>query len=227
MEEMSYVFSFNFFFTARSFSPCIGGHWHFPFGHRRHKIFMLFFQQKKCLLRFLSLALDLCRPFSPWASLARRLLSLLLCLSPALYSKFVATREKKTCALRCDRKKKDNKRNAGDLKKTELKKNSVPFLIYFNWSLSVKAVNDDSYRNESERKLFTMTLHDYDVKRPNFTFYGVPERKTTIFICFSKLWQGPLEFNPKKELRQHLANWTRWNKGDLGIKFETHRECNF
>ena len=38
--------------------------------------------------------------------------------------------------------------------------NSVTFLIYFNWSLSVKAVNDDSYRNESERKLFTMTLHD-------------------------------------------------------------------
>ena len=95
-------------------------------------------------------------------------------------------------------KKKDNKRNARDLKKTELKKNSVPFLIYFNWSLSVKAVNDDSYRNESERKLFTMTLHDYDMKRPNFTFYGVPERKTTIFICFSKLWQGPLEFNPEK-----------------------------
>ena len=64
--------------------------------------------------------------------------------------------------------------------------------------MSVKAVNDDSYRNESERKLFTMTLHDYDVKRPNFTFYGVPERKTTIFIPFSKLWQGPLEFNPEK-----------------------------
>ena len=34
---------------------------------------------KKCLLCFLSLALDLCRPFSRWA----------FCLSPALYSKFV------------------------------------------------------------------------------------------------------------------------------------------
>ena len=43
-----------------------------------------------------------------------------------------------------------------------------------------------------------MTLHDYDVKRPNFTFYGVPERKTTIFISFSKLSQGPLEFKPEK-----------------------------
>ena len=44
---------------------------------------------KKFLLCFLSLALDLCRPFSRWASLACRLLSLFLCLSLALYSKFV------------------------------------------------------------------------------------------------------------------------------------------
>ena len=44
---------------------------------------------KKMSLCCLSLALDLCRPFSRWASLACRLLSLLLCLSPALYSKFV------------------------------------------------------------------------------------------------------------------------------------------
>ena len=40
-------------------------------------------------LFFLSLALDLCRPFSRWASLACRLLSLFLCLSLSLYSKFV------------------------------------------------------------------------------------------------------------------------------------------
>ena len=44
---------------------------------------------KKCLLCFLSLALNLCCPFSRWASLACRLLSLFLCLSLALYSKFV------------------------------------------------------------------------------------------------------------------------------------------
>ena len=43
----------------------------------------------KCLLCLLSLALDLCGPFSRWASLACRLLSLFLCLSLALYSKFV------------------------------------------------------------------------------------------------------------------------------------------
>ena len=43
----------------------------------------------KCLLCFLSLALDLRRSFSRWASLACRLLSLFLCLSLALFSKFV------------------------------------------------------------------------------------------------------------------------------------------
>ena len=46
---------------------------------------------KKKMSPFLSLALDLCRPFSRWASLVCRLhvLSLFLCLSLALYSKFV------------------------------------------------------------------------------------------------------------------------------------------
>ena len=44
---------------------------------------------KKSLLCFFSLALDLCRPFSRWASLGCRLLSLFLCLYSALYSKFV------------------------------------------------------------------------------------------------------------------------------------------
>ena len=44
---------------------------------------------KKCRLCFLSLALDLCRPFSRWVSLACRLLSLFLFLSLTLYSKFV------------------------------------------------------------------------------------------------------------------------------------------
>ena len=46
---------------------------------------------KKMFPFFISLALDLqlCRPFSRWASLACSLLSLSLCFSPALYSKFV------------------------------------------------------------------------------------------------------------------------------------------
>ena len=41
---------------------------------------------KKLLLCFLSIALDLCRPFSRWVSLACRLLSLFFCLALALYS---------------------------------------------------------------------------------------------------------------------------------------------
>ena len=44
---------------------------------------------KKCLLCCLSLALYLCRPFSRWASVACRLLSLFLCLSLALFSNFL------------------------------------------------------------------------------------------------------------------------------------------
>ena len=54
-------------------------------------LMFMFLPRKKCLLCFffLSLAVDLCRPFSRWASLACRLLSLFLCLSLALYSKFV------------------------------------------------------------------------------------------------------------------------------------------
>ena len=47
---------------------------------------------RKCLLCFLSLALDLCRPFSRWVSLACRPLSLFLCLSLALYSRLPITR---------------------------------------------------------------------------------------------------------------------------------------
>ena len=44
---------------------------------------------KKISPLFFSLALDLCRPFSPWTSLACRLLSLFLCLSLALFSNFL------------------------------------------------------------------------------------------------------------------------------------------
>ena len=47
------------------------------------------FSNKKCLLCFLSLALNPCRPFSRWAVLACRPLSLFRCLSLALYSKFM------------------------------------------------------------------------------------------------------------------------------------------
>ena len=41
--------------------------------------------KKKCLLCFLSLALDLCRPFSRWVSLACRLLSFSLSFSCSIF----------------------------------------------------------------------------------------------------------------------------------------------
>ena len=53
------------------------------------KNFHVVLPTKKSLLCFLSLALDFCRPFSRWASLACRLVSLFLCVSLALHSKFV------------------------------------------------------------------------------------------------------------------------------------------
>ena len=86
LEEM-FLFTF---FHCRSFSPCI---WlvaasisHFVTAATR---FSCCSSSIKCLLCFLSLAQDLCRPFSRSASLAFCLLSLFLCLSLALYSRFV------------------------------------------------------------------------------------------------------------------------------------------
>ena len=88
MEEMSYVFSFTFFSLPLIFTL----HWWplaFLILSPPLQNFHVVLPTKKCLLCFLSLALNLCRPFSRWASLACRLLSLFLCLSLALYSKFV------------------------------------------------------------------------------------------------------------------------------------------
>ena len=88
MEEMSYAFSFTFFSLPLIFSL----HWWplaFLILSPPLQNFHVVLPTKKCLLCFLSLALDLCRPFSRWVSLACRLLSLFLCLSLALCSKFV------------------------------------------------------------------------------------------------------------------------------------------
>ena len=85
---MSYVFSFTFFSLPLTFTS----HW-WPLAflilspplQNCHVVL----PTKKCLLSFLSFALDLSRPLSRWASLACRPLSLFVCLSLALYSKFV------------------------------------------------------------------------------------------------------------------------------------------
>ena len=88
MEEISHEFSFTFFSLPLIFTL----HWWpltFPILSPPLQNFPVVLPTKKCLLCFLSPALDLCRPFSRRALLVCRLLSLFLCLSPALYSKFV------------------------------------------------------------------------------------------------------------------------------------------
>ena len=88
MEEVSYVFFFTFFSLPLIFTL----HW-WPLAFLillpPLQDYHVILPTKKCHLCFLSLALDLCRPFSGWVSLACRLLSLFLCLFLALYSKFV------------------------------------------------------------------------------------------------------------------------------------------
>ena len=88
MEEMSLVFLFTFFSLPLIFSL----HWWllaFLILLLPLQNFHVILSTKKCLLCFLSLAPDLCHPFSRWASLACRLLSLFLGLSLAVHSKFV------------------------------------------------------------------------------------------------------------------------------------------
>ena len=79
MEEMSYVLSFNFFTAA---------HFHFALVAASISHFLIAATKfpccsstKKVSPLFLSLVLDLCRPFSRWASLACRPLSLFLSFS--------------------------------------------------------------------------------------------------------------------------------------------------
>ena len=84
---MSYVFSFTFFSRPLVFTL----HWWsiaFLILSLPLQNFHVALTTKKCLLCFLSLALDLRHPFSHSASLACRLLPLFLRLSVALYSKF-------------------------------------------------------------------------------------------------------------------------------------------
>ena len=86
LEEMSYVFSFNFFSLRLIFTL----HWgHFSFCHRRYKIFLLSFQQKMSPLFFICPS----RSLSPFVSLSFAglclPLSLFLCVPLALYSKVV------------------------------------------------------------------------------------------------------------------------------------------
>ena len=88
MEEISYVLPSPFFFTAAHFHLALVAASISHFVTAATKLSCCS-SNKKYLLCFLSHALDLCRPFSRWASLGCRLLFLFLCLSPALYSELV------------------------------------------------------------------------------------------------------------------------------------------
>ena len=79
----------SLFFQCCSFSPCILVATSISRFVTVATRFSCRSSNKKCLLSFLSLALDLCHPFSHWALLTCRLLSIFLCLSLALHSKFV------------------------------------------------------------------------------------------------------------------------------------------
>ena len=51
---------------------------------------------------------------------------------------------------------------------------------------------------------FFPVLHDFDVKMPNFAFYGGRKQATTNFICLSELGYGPLKFSFRR-VRLHLT----------------------
>ena len=61
-----------------------------------------------------------------------------------------------------------------------------------------------------------LSLHDYDVKMPNFTFNGVRKQATT-FLSLSKLECGLQEIN-SREIRLHLTFSGNWNKLDRVFK---------
>ena len=49
------------------------------------------------------------------------------------------------------------------------------------------------------------SIHDYDVKLPDFTFYGGGGHKTKTFFSFTELRYSALEFHSRKT-PQHLTN---------------------
>ena len=63
------------------------------------------------------------------------------------------------------------------------------------------------------------SLHDYNVKVPDFTFCRGWKDKTTLLFFYSELWYSLLEFNSKK-----IANlWRIKRDGISAIKFQAAR----
>ena len=99
-------------------------------------------------------------------------------------------------------------------------------MVFLEWSIIVeipqrdkKAIGLDWQNNNFARAsrflyISLQWLHDYDMKLPNFTFYGGQKHETRTFLFF--FWTSIQSFRiqlPKKNC-QHSTNWTRYNKRD-------------
>ena len=81
------------------------------------------------------------------------------------------------------------------------------------------ALNNNFARASRSCLYFFPLLHDYDVKLPNFTFFGGREHKTSISFCFCELRYSTLEFNSRK-----IANiWEIKGVGIRAMKFQIAR----
>ena len=98
-------------------------------------------------------------------------------------------------------------------------------MVFLEWSIIVeipqrdkKAIGLDWQNNNFARAsrflyISLQWLHDYDMKLPNFTFYGGRKHKTRTFLFF--FWTSIQSFRiqlPKN--CQHSTNWARYNKRD-------------
>ena len=70
----------------------------------------------------------------------------------------------------------------------------------------VQFVQIDYFTRASQAFLYIFLpfLHNYDVKMPNFVFYGELNKQRRNFISLSELEYGPLEFNFRR-VRVHLT----------------------
>ena len=183
MEEMLCVFSFTFFFHCRSISPTTLAAASISYFLTAATKFLCCSSNKKVssvvyLSLQISVALFLVELLS---SLACRLLSLFLCLSLALFSKFVDM----TINLRLI------------VQSIRIYGNNFPFPFS---SLLGTSRSNDAQRKEKTIGLVSKTttshvhhtllyiyfpfLHDYDMKIPNLVFYGERKQATTDLYFF-------------------------------------------
>ena len=101
-------------------------------------------------------------------------------------------------------------------------------MVFLEWSIIVeipqrdrKAIGLDWQNNNFARAsrflyISLQWLHDYDMKLPNFTFYGGRKHKTTTFLFF--FWTSIQSFRIQLE---KIANIRRTERGTISaIKFK-------